>query len=66
MKNQTIFVTGATSGIGYAVAKTLADNGYTVMASARKSSDVDKLIKTVIETFIPSSRQPILKRNSTS
>ena len=45
MKNQTIFVTGATSGIGYAVANTLADNGYTVMASARKSAGVEKLVK---------------------
>ena len=48
MKNfssKSVLITGASSGIGNAVAIYLAKEGYTVLASVRKISDVEKLNK---------------------
>jgi NAD(P)-dependent dehydrogenase (short-subunit alcohol dehydrogenase family) len=40
---QTVLVTGASSGIGHATAKTLASHGFEVFAGVRKPSDAEKL-----------------------
>jgi NAD(P)-dependent dehydrogenase (short-subunit alcohol dehydrogenase family) len=41
--HQPVLVTGCSSGIGYHVARRLRENGYPVIASARKKTDVEKL-----------------------
>ncbi|VTR63006.1 putative oxidoreductase [Actinobacillus pleuropneumoniae] len=40
---KTILITGCSSGIGYATAKLLKENGWRVIASCRKSADIDRL-----------------------
>lgn len=40
---RSVLITGCSSGIGFASAKVLKDLGYQVIASARKSKDVEKL-----------------------
>jgi NAD(P)-dependent dehydrogenase (short-subunit alcohol dehydrogenase family) len=43
MEQRAILVTGASSGIGNNIAKTLAKNGYFVYAGARKEKDINDL-----------------------
>ncbi|MEO1234682.1 MAG: SDR family NAD(P)-dependent oxidoreductase [Myxococcota bacterium] len=40
---KAVLVTGASSGIGHRIARTLADNGYYVYAGARKAADIAAL-----------------------
>ncbi|MDD2759119.1 MAG: SDR family oxidoreductase [Methylomonas sp.] len=40
---KTVFITGCSSGIGYATAEVLKMRGHRVICSARKSADVDRL-----------------------
>jgi short-subunit dehydrogenase len=42
-KDRPVLITGCSSGIGYCVAHGLHNRGYNVIASARKSEDVEKL-----------------------
>jgi NAD(P)-dependent dehydrogenase (short-subunit alcohol dehydrogenase family) len=42
-KQKAVLVTGASSGIGLAIAEKLADNGYYVYAGARKAEDLRRL-----------------------
>jgi len=53
MNEKVALVTGASSGIGTAVACTLADNGYRVMAAGRDAGRTEKLQKysPLIETW---------------
>ena len=48
---KTILVTGASTGFGYQISKTLAENGHKVYAGARKDDDLAKLGK--IRNVIP-------------
>lgn len=41
---QTVFITGCSSGIGYVTAQLLKDRGHRVICSARKQTDVERLI----------------------
>ena len=41
--SRTVFITGCSTGIGYCVAHGLKDRGFTVIASARKPRDVERL-----------------------
>ena len=43
MTQKTILITGCSSGIGLCVAKALHKRNYRVFATARKTTDVDKL-----------------------
>lgn len=47
---QSILITGCSTGIGLHCATVLKDRGYRVFASARKSADVDKLSQAGFET----------------
>jgi NAD(P)-dependent dehydrogenase (short-subunit alcohol dehydrogenase family) len=46
---QTVFVTGCSSGIGFATAVCLKDRGHRVICSARKTEDVSALIEKGFE-----------------
>ncbi|MCF6179296.1 MAG: SDR family NAD(P)-dependent oxidoreductase, partial [Geopsychrobacter sp.] len=43
-KTKYVFVTGASSGIGYHSIHALRDRGFSVIASARKDEDIHRLI----------------------
>jgi len=43
MSERTILITGCSSGIGYAAAKTLRERGWRVFAACRKQEDCDRL-----------------------
>jgi len=49
-KMQTILITGCSTGIGYRTAVMLKEQGYRVIASARKEADVARLIQEGLET----------------
>ena len=49
-KMQTILITGCSTGIGYRAAVMLKEQGYRVIASARKEADVARLIQEGFET----------------
>ncbi len=54
-KQQTILITGASSGIGRQIAKTLAEKGHKVFAGVRKKSDkiqLEKLNKNITGVYI--------------
>lgn len=46
-------VTGASTGIGHAIAKTLVDNGWRIFGSVRKEKDADDLRTALGENFTP-------------
>lgn len=49
--NKSILITGCSSGIGLAAATTLKQRGYRVFATARKETDVQKLISKGFESL---------------
>ena len=54
-KQRTILITGASSGIGRQIAKTLAEKGHKVFAGVRKKSDkiqLEKLNKNITGVYI--------------
>ncbi len=52
VENKVIVITGASSGIGEATAKILADNGAKVVLSARREERLQKLASTIGENAI--------------
>ena len=50
---QSVVITGASTGIGWATAKLLLDRGFRVFGSVRKQADADRLKTQFGENFIP-------------
>jgi len=50
--SKIVFITGCSSGIGYATAVSLKQRGHRVICSARKSADVEKLIEQGFECLL--------------
>lgn len=50
-KSKNILITGASTGIGYDMAKVFVKNGYTVFGSVRKQQDADRLSNELGENF---------------
>lgn len=50
---RSVVITGVSSGIGYAAAKLLADNGVKVFGSVRNSDDAERLMKDLGSNFVP-------------
>ncbi|MGR8978643.1 MAG: SDR family oxidoreductase [Gammaproteobacteria bacterium] len=48
---KTILITGCSTGIGYVTAKELKKRGHTVIATARKAGDVDRLSREGFTSF---------------
>ncbi len=58
LKNQIVFITGASSGIGAACAKIFARGGAQLILAARRIDKLDRLAKELVETeLIPSVNQ---------
>ena len=52
-KNRNYVVTGASSGIGYAISETIVKEGGTVFASVRKEEDAERLKLLLGDNFVP-------------
>src|SRR5205814_10716677 len=50
---QSVVITGASTGIGWATAKLLLDRGFRVFGSVRKQADADRLKTQFGANFIP-------------
>lgn len=50
-KSKNILITGASTGIGYDLAKVFVANGYTVFGSVRKQEDADRLTNDLGNNF---------------
>lgn len=51
LKNKRAFITGSTSGIGYAIAKILIQEGADVILNGRSQKRIDKAIQALKESF---------------
>ena len=51
--SKNILITGASTGIGYDLAKAFIDSGYKVFGSVRKKEDADRLSRELNENFEP-------------
>src|ERR1700729_1677028 len=50
---QSVVITGASTGIGWATAKLLLDRGFRVFGSVRKPADADRLKTELGASFVP-------------
>ncbi len=50
---QSVVITGASTGIGWATAKLLLDRGFRVFGSVRKQADADRLGREFGANFTP-------------
>ena len=48
---QSVVITGASTGIGWATAKLLLDRGFRVFGSVRKQADADRLKRRIRREF---------------
>ena len=52
---QSVVITGASTGIGWATAKLLLDRGFRVFGSVRKQADADRLKERIRREFYPAA-----------
>ena len=52
LKNKVALVTGASKGIGEAIALTFAAHGASVVVNSRKQEDLDKVANMVAKKFV--------------
>lgn len=50
---KAVVITGVSTGIGYAITKTLIENGITVFGSVRKKQDAERLSKEFGNLYVP-------------
>ena len=50
---RSVVVTGASTGIGYAIAQTLAREGFHVFAGVRRMDDADRLVEDIGDELTP-------------
>ena len=55
---RSVVVTGASTGIGWAIAKDLIGRGYRVFGSVRKQADADRLIAELGPCLLYTSPSP--------
>jgi NAD(P)-dependent dehydrogenase (short-subunit alcohol dehydrogenase family) len=48
LKNKTVFISGSTAGIGYAIAKTFAQEGAIVYLNGRSADKVDEAVRQIL------------------
>ncbi len=65
-QNSNVIVTGCSTGIGYCVAKTLTGRGYRVIATVRKSSDIERLRSEGIACVELELGDPVSVQNAAS
>ncbi len=53
LKSKNILITGASSGIGYALVKVYLNHGYKVFGSVRKEEDAKRLVEEMGPNFTP-------------
>lgn len=53
VEQKSVVVTGASTGIGYAIARVLGKHGMEVFGGVRKQNDADRLQRELGETFTP-------------
>lgn len=50
---KAVVITGVSTGLGYAMTKTLTENGITVFGSVRNEQDAERLVKAFGQLYIP-------------
>lgn len=64
--NKLALVTASTGGIGLEIARTLAEEGATVIINGRSSKTVDEAVASILETVPDATLEPLVADNGTA